>query len=545
MLAAIYCRYSSDKQRAESIDDQTRTCMRIMESKGFSLHKVYADSAVSGTKSDRIQYQLLKKDAEALRFNVLIVDDQSRLGRDYIESGHLMRCLEFWGIRIITIAESYDSTDGRMGNKMKRAMKGLMDDLHIDDLSHKTHRGLEGQARAQNSCGGKSYGYTSVAIEDPIRKDKHGRPLVLYSKKVINTSEAPWVKFIFEHYSNGYSPRKIADLLNKQGVPSPRGSTWAASAIRIDQKRGLGVLCNPLYIGLYIWNRSEWTRNPMTGNRKRIQRCESEWIINEIDDLKIIDKDLWNRVQARHKTRSPKGESIHGNGMRRSHLLSGLMKCSICGGNYTIVDRYRYGCARHKDRGPSACSNTLKVAKVLAESKILEGVKTQMLSPEYLEIFKKETKRIINAEIKKNIEGNVDKEIKNIQAKIDNIISAIENGFYSESMKEKMEILEQEKVKLSLQQKKSMSDSKKISSIIPNLEQLYKNKVRALEESQETEIVRDSIEQLVGGEIQLVPHKDGYLIAELQGNYASLLLSDESKIALVAGTGFEPVTFGL
>jgi hypothetical protein len=87
--------------------------------------------------------------------------------------------------------------------------------------------------------------------------------------------------------------------LNELSVPSPRGGTWAQSAIYGNQKRGLGILGNRIYNGEYIWNRSKWIKDPSTGKRKRIENSESEWIINRTEHLRIVPPDLWQTVQHR------------------------------------------------------------------------------------------------------------------------------------------------------------------------------------------------------------------------------------------------------
>ena len=72
MKAAIYARYSSDKQRPASIDDQVRNCRAAAEQYGLAEYEVYADKAISGTSKDRPAYQRMLADAEAKAFSVLL-----------------------------------------------------------------------------------------------------------------------------------------------------------------------------------------------------------------------------------------------------------------------------------------------------------------------------------------------------------------------------------------------------------------------------------------------------------------------------------------
>ena len=93
--------------------------------------------------------------------------------------------------------------------------------------------------------------------------------MVTAVRREIDEEQAKWVRKKFEWYADGRSPRWIAGELNRLGVPSPRNGTWAATAIYGNPETYTGILNNPLYNGEYIWNRSEWVKDPEPGKRKR------------------------------------------------------------------------------------------------------------------------------------------------------------------------------------------------------------------------------------------------------------------------------------
>ena len=219
MKAAIYCRYSTDKQRNASIEDQARNCRRAIEREGLNCAKTYQDQAVSGSRADRVGYQSMLADAKAGMFQVLIVDDISRLSRDQVEAETTFRRLEYWGVRVIGVSDGYDSA--AKSRKVHRAVKNLMNEVYLDDLAEKTHRGLEGQARAGNNAGGRAYGYRHVPIEDQSRVDALGRPMVVAVRRQIHAEQADVVRQIFRWYADGFSARWIASELNRQKVLSP------------------------------------------------------------------------------------------------------------------------------------------------------------------------------------------------------------------------------------------------------------------------------------------------------------------------------------
>ena len=377
MTAAIYCRYSTDKQREASIEDQARNCRRIAEREGWQIAKTYQDQAVSGSRTDRAGYQAMLADAKAGKFDVLLVDDISRLSRDQVEAETTFRRLEHRGVRVIGVADGYDS-DAKT-RKVHRAVKKLMNEVYLDDLAEKTHRGLEGQARAGNNAGGRAYGYRHVPVEDAARCDPFGRPIVVAVRREVEPKQADTVRRIFEWYAAGFSPLWIADELNRLKVPAPganwqrrtrrRDGIWLMTAIAGDARKGVGILNNDLYRGVYVWNRSQWVRDPETHKRVRQERPESEWITQKMPHLRIVNDELWQRVKTRQadvRRKSTKiREALHRaarTGREPKYLLSGLLKCGICGANFVIGDKRHYVCSSHTNGGQHACKNHLRVS---------------------------------------------------------------------------------------------------------------------------------------------------------------------------------------
>src|SRR5437870_3960643 len=80
--AALYARYSTDKQDARSIEDQLRRCREFARSQEFAVADAYEDAAMSGASRERPALKRLLADAKRKRFDVVIVDDLSRLSRD-------------------------------------------------------------------------------------------------------------------------------------------------------------------------------------------------------------------------------------------------------------------------------------------------------------------------------------------------------------------------------------------------------------------------------------------------------------------------------
>ena len=252
MTAAIYTRYSTDRQRETSLADQAHVCQARADALGLSIFSTYGDDGISGSTpvARRPEGARLVADALAGRFTVLLVEGLDRLSRDMVEQERMVRRLEHRGIRILGVADGYDS-DGS-GRKIHRTMRGLINEIYLDDLRHKTHRGLAGQLARGGHAGGVPFGYRSV-----VAGDVH----VLE----VEPAQAAIVREIFEHYADGWSCQRIAADLNARAIKTGRGGTWSVSALYGSPAKGSGVLNNELYIGRMVWNRSQWVKDPDTG----------------------------------------------------------------------------------------------------------------------------------------------------------------------------------------------------------------------------------------------------------------------------------------
>jgi hypothetical protein len=227
-------------------------------------------------------------------------------------------------------------------SEMHIGLKGTMNALFLKDLATKTHRGLKGRALAGKNAGSKAYGYK------PERKfDADGE--LIRGDRNIDKAEAAVVTRIFTDYANGVSPKKIAGMLNSEGRSGPSGKGWGASTLHGNRERGTGILNNELYIGRQIWNRLTYVKDPDTGKKVSRLNPETEWVIADVPELRIIDQDLWDAVRARQGAMKTKDTGVPIWDRRRPRtLFSGLMTCGSCGGGYSKISRDHFGCTANR-----------------------------------------------------------------------------------------------------------------------------------------------------------------------------------------------------
>ena len=209
MRAVIYARYSTDLQSPSSIEDQIRVCRERIDREGWTYHTAYCDRAVSGASRLRASYQMLLEDARRGFFDVVVAEALDRLSRDQEDTAHLFKHLSFAGVQLVTLSEGEIS-------ELHIGLSGAMGALYLKQLAEKTRRGLRGRVEQGRSGGGRSYGYSIVS--NASHADQTG-------ERRIDEAEATVVCRVFMSYRDGVSPREIAKMLNREGVPGPAGAS--------------------------------------------------------------------------------------------------------------------------------------------------------------------------------------------------------------------------------------------------------------------------------------------------------------------------------
>lgn len=459
---AIYARYSSNNQREASIEDQIRKCKELATSKGWTIldEHIYFDKAQSGTQIDsRVNFKRMLRVAmsENCPFQKIIVDDTSRIARNTKEALNIFSLLNFYGIHIYYVAQGIDTADETAEEMI--TINGLIDSIYIRNLAKETHRGIEGQVLKGFSAGGKRYGYYSVPVYNG-KVDIYGNPLADGYILKINPEEAETVVRIFKLFGEeGYSAKKIANLLNKElkehGKPKPpRGEFWTVSTIIGSKKSFRGILNNEIYIGIYRWNRTSVKRNPENGVKKRILKDKGRWIEIIKPELRIISDELWEKVKQRQRylKEVASGKYVKAKKVYSKNLFTGLISCGLCGGNIVVVSggKYaKYGCSNNWNKGNSVCKNTIKIDKNKLESAIFESLKLDFTDKKFVDYLFTKVGEIIKSKLSEEKEDrmadSLREHLKKINKEIENYINAIKFGIITETVKNQLILAENKK----------------------------------------------------------------------------------------------------
>lgn len=428
MTAAIYSRFSTDKQSETSVEAQERLCRARADALGVSIVATHADQAVSGSTPVELRAagRALLADAMAGRITLLLVEGLDRLSRDIGEQDRIVKRLEHRGVRIVGISDGYDSLAA--GRKVMRVARGLVNELYLDDLRAKVHRSLSNKAATGHHVAGISYGYRSEAAAG-------GKRLTIVAE------EAAIVREIFAAYGAGGSCQRIAADLNRRAVPSPRGSTWMGSALYGSPAKGSGILNNALYIGRYVWNRSQWVKDPDTGQRQRMDRPRAEWLVDDRPELRIVDEQAWQAV----RQRIDPGLGHGYRGGRTRTLFGGLLRCGICGGALVATDAYRYACCARKDRGAAVCPGT-HAPRRETDRRLLSALRDELGSPATIAGIRQRATSLLAA----RSDGSEARtaRLAALQREIGHVVDAVAQSGHSNALQARLEAAELEHANL-------------------------------------------------------------------------------------------------
>ena len=160
---ALYIRLSKEDENegpSQSVQNQESLLREFVQQHRLSVYDTYIDDGWSGTNFDRPDFQRMIADIEAKKVNMVITKDLSRLGRDYIMTGHYMeRYFPEHRVRYISLLDGIDTGVDSTANDIT-PFRAIMNDMYAKDISRKIKSVKRDKQRKGEFIGGKPvYGY--------------------------------------------------------------------------------------------------------------------------------------------------------------------------------------------------------------------------------------------------------------------------------------------------------------------------------------------------------------------------------------------------
>ena len=320
--AALYVRLSKEDESegpSQSVENQLAMLTAYCREHGLAVFDSYIDDGWSGTSFDRPAFQRMLADIEGGRVNLVVTKDLSRLGRDYIGTGHYMeRWFPEHRVRYISLLDGIDTGIETSANDLT-PFRAIMNDMYAKDISKKISSVKHDRQRRGLFIGGRApYGYR-------LSETEKGR-------LIVDETAAAVVRRCFDMALCGKSCRRIAEQLNLERIPPPavyaglprQGcGLWSGETVS-------ALLRNEVYAGCMVQARS---RRVSYKSKKCVRQAKEDWVVVSGTHKAIVGRACFDAVarllDARVSTRE------------RSHpfLLQGLLFCRECGAPLGVIAR--------------------------------------------------------------------------------------------------------------------------------------------------------------------------------------------------------------
>lgn len=391
MIAAIYARKSTDQHSVS--DDQKSVARQIDHARGFAAahgwtvgDDVFVDDGISGAEfTNRPGFlRLMNRLKPRAPFQILILSEVSRLGRESIETAYALKQLSVAGVRCWSYLENRELLMESATDKFLLGAVTFAADLEREKARQRTYDAMVRKAHRGHVTGGRLFGYTNHEVRTADGHRSH-------VERQVHAGEAAIVERIFCLCAEGYGVKAIAHVLNDERAPSPRAQqgrsqTWAPSSVR-------SVLHQTAYRGVITWNSTR--KRDSWGQQHQTDRPVSERVQVPAPQLRIVPEAAWEAAHARLTAR--RAVYLRGTdgrafgrppaGTLSRYLLTSFAVCGRCGSTMKVITQNRahrrrgrfYGCAGFHDRGRAVCAVGALIPMADADLVLLEAVLDDLL----------------------------------------------------------------------------------------------------------------------------------------------------------------------
>lgn len=313
----IYIRVSSERQvQGYSLEGQKRYLKEWAEFEGMTVSETYVEPGKSGKSiSGREVFQQMLEDISTGRVDTdyVVVFKLSRFGRNAKDILNSLTYIKRYGVNLICKEDGLDSSTA-MG-RMMITILGAVAEMERENILVQTMLGREEKAKQGGWNGGFApYGYELVDGKLEIKED-----------------EALIVQLVFDKFVNGgmgYST--IAGYLNRQGVPKlPSKNSHGRAFTDWSVHHIKRMLDNPVYTGRVAFGRTRLEKVEGTENDYRRVKSDEFIMSDGVVHEPIISDELFEKAQVKRKETTTTGNPSVGRGSK--HLLSGILRCPMCG----------------------------------------------------------------------------------------------------------------------------------------------------------------------------------------------------------------------
>lgn len=403
----MYTRVSTSMQvDGYSLDAQKEKIRKYADAFDYEIVGEYEDAGKSGKSiAGRAEFKKMLEDIEANKDGVsyVLVFKLSRFGRNAADVLSSLQLMQDFGVNLICVEDGIDSS--KDAGKLMISVLSAVAEIERENILVQTMEGRKQKAREGKWNGGFApYGYKLVN-----------------GKLEIEEQEAEAVRIIFDKYANTeMGANGIAKYLAQQGIN--KVARQNGSNTMFDAHLIRTILDNPVYCGKIAFGRRK--KEKVVGTRDEYHLVwQDDYMLCDGIHEPIVDIGLWEIVQEKRKEMAKKYEHVNKGKDEKIHLLSGLLRCPICGagmyGNKSIKNRngkhykdyYYYGCKHRRSTRGHSCTFNKQLQEEKLDNAVAEVISRLVSNPKFADMMQKKINMKVDTK-------EIDTEIANFQKQL-------------------------------------------------------------------------------------------------------------------------------
>jgi len=406
-----------------SLDAQRSRMKAYADFNDYEIVGEYEDAGKSGKSIEgRMQFRQMMEDVKSGKDNIsyVLVFKLSRFGRNAADVLSTLQVMQDFGVNLICVEDGIDSS--KDAGKLMISVLSAVAEIERENIRVQTMEGRIQKAREGKWNGGFApYGYQLVN-----------------GKLEINEEEAVAIRTIYDQYVNtDIGSNGISKYLENHGIrkiqrQNGKNPLFDAHLVRL-------ILKNPVYCGKIAYGRRKTEKVHGTRNEYHLVEQENFLLVDGLHEA-IIPEDVWNAAQAKLIAQAKKYEHVNKGKNERTHLLSGIVKCPICGagmyGNKSIKykkdgtkykDFFYYGCKHRGMQRGHKCDYRKQIREELLDDAVAEVIVKLVSNPHFASMMQEKINMKVDTTAIDQEITNYEKQLRQDYAIKSKLIEEIDN----------------------------------------------------------------------------------------------------------------------
>ena len=425
----LYTRVSTTMQiDGYSLDAQKTKMKAFCDYNEYEIAGEYEDAGKSGKSIEgRIAFNQMMDDIKSGKDEVsyVLVFKLSRFGRNAADVLATLQVMQDFGVNLICVEDGIDSS--KDVGKLMISVLSAVAEIERENIRVQTMEGRIQKAREGKWNGGFApYGYALID-----------------GKLVVNEEEAVAIRTIFDQYVNtDLGANGIAKYLENHGIhkiarQNGKNPLFDAALIR-------RIIQNPVYSGKISYGRRRTEKVHGTRNEYRQVKKDDYLLVDGLHKA-LVSEEVWEQAQVKVAAQAKKYEKVNRDKKEKIHLLSGILKCSVCGagmyGNKAIKKRkdgsnykdfYYYGCKHRNMTRGHKCDYKKQVHEEMLDASVAEVISKLVSNPKFSDLIRSKINMEVDTSALDQEIANYEKQLRQLYHNKDMILSDIDSLDYED-----------------------------------------------------------------------------------------------------------------